>query len=161
MGRLRWIDYLVFAFIGLVIFFIMSSIFGWVTNNGIELFTVDSPLIFPFLVGAAMFVSLVATIALDLLRYRNVQKDEEKSKELFNDLKMVMIYVLGVLAYCLTIEKIGFVVGTVIFLIIGMVFMNYDEMTVVKKIRNAAIVSCIAVPVLYFIFYKVFNVMLP
>jgi hypothetical protein len=52
-------------------------------------------------------------------------------------------------------------IGTILFLIIGMVFMNYEELNIGKKVIKATLVSCVAVPLLYFVFYKIFHVMLP
>ncbi|WP_312815794.1 tripartite tricarboxylate transporter TctB family protein [Sedimentibacter sp.] len=157
--KLRWIDWLVIAIVGLIVAFILISIYGIVNSKGIELFSVTSPLIFPFLVGVTLLVCWILTIIKGIKNAVTTNKDD--SKELLHDMVVAIIYIIGVLTYSLVIDKIGFILGSILFLITGMVFMNYDEEKYSKKIINAAIVSCITVPVLYYVFHEVFKVMLP
>lgn len=160
MTKLRWIDWLVFAIVGFVVFFILSSIAGFVYNDGIELLSVYSPLVYPFLIGVTLLVCWVLTFIKDIKTAKN-NKFDELSKELIHDVGIAVIFIIGVLIYTFVIKKIGFIIGSIVFLIIGMVFMNYDESRWMIRIRNAAVVSCITVPLLYFIFHEVFKVMLP
>ncbi len=160
MTKINWVENLIFIFIGLIVAFIMFSTYGWVQNDGIELFSTTSPLIFPFLIGIVMLVCLISTIFVEMKKSKEENKDET-SDEFLYDLKKVVIYTLGVIAYALVIKKIGFLVGTGVYLIIAMSYMNYEEQKIEKKAGRAAIVSFVAVPLLYFIFYKIFHVMLP
>jgi len=119
-------------------------------------------LIFPFLVGCGTFICWIL-IVIKEIKLANKAEDSAKGnmKEINADMKVAGIYAIGVFLYTIVIDKIGFLIGSVIFLILGMVYMNYDNIKIIQKIKSAAVVSVIAVPTLYFIFYKVFNVMLP
>lgn len=160
MSKLRWIDWLVIGIVGFIVAFIFISITGFVNNQGIELISTESPLVFPFLIGVTLLVCWILTIILDIKK-ANAKQSFEESKELLHDIIVAFIFVIGVLIYTVVIDIIGFMVGTILFLIIGMAFMNYDESKIVIRIRNAAIVSCITVPLLYYVFHEVFKVMLP
>jgi hypothetical protein len=158
MTRLRWIDWLVIGIVGFIIAFILISIVGLV-NSGIELSTVYSPLIFPVLIGVSMLICWIITIILDLRK--GTEHLGEDSKELFHDIAVAFFYVIAVIIYALVIGKLGFKVGTIIFMIIGMVYMNYDEKKMGKRIINATIASTITVFALHYVFYEIFRVMLP
>lgn len=158
MSRLRWVDWLAFIIVGFIIAFIFISINGFI-NKGIELFSVYSPLVFPTLVGVSLLIFWVLTIILDLRKGR--ESTDEGSSELAHDIVLAILYIIVIIIYALVIKKLGFMAGSILFLIIGMVYMNYDECKLFIRIRNATIVSCITVPLLYYIFYVVFRVMLP
>lgn len=158
MARLKWNDWLVIGIVGFIVGFIFISIVELV-NSGIELYSVYSPLIFPILIGISMFVCWVLTIIIELRKGTN--HSSEDSKELLYDVAVAFVYIVAVIIYALVIEKLGFKVGTIIFIIIAMVYMNYDEKNMVKRIINASIVSTITVFALHYIFYEVFRVMLP
>lgn len=158
MAKLKWNDWLVIGIVGFIVGFIFISIVELV-NSGIELYSVYSPLIFPILIGISMFVCWVLTIIIELRKGTN--HSSEDSKELLYDVAVAFVYIVAVIIYALVIEKLGFKVGTIIFIIIAMVYMNYDEKNMVKRIINASIVSTITVFALHYIFYEVFRVMLP
>ncbi len=158
MAKLRWIDWLVIGIIGFIIAFILISIVNFV-NSGIELLSVYSPLVFPFLVGISMLICWILTIVFDIKR--GGIKPDEDSKELLHDIGVTFTYVIAVLIYALVIRKLGFMIGTILFLAIGMIFMNYDERNMGKRVLSATLVSCITVPLLYYVFHEVFKVMLP
>jgi hypothetical protein len=159
MTKLRWIDWLVFGIVGFIVAFILYSIYGFVNNDGIELLSVYSPLVFPFLIGITLLICWVLTIINEIRIVGNEQSQD--SKELMYDISIAVIYIFGVLIYSFVIGKVGFIIGSVLFLIIGMVFMNFDESNMIIRIRNAAAVSCITVPLLYYVFHEIFKVMLP
>lgn len=158
MARLKWNDWLVIGIVGFIVGFMFISIVELV-NSGIELYSVYSPLIFPILIGISMFVCWVLTIIIELRKGTN--HSSEDSKELLYDVAVAFVYIVAVIIYALVIGKLGFKVGTIIFMIIAMVYMNYDEKNMVKRIINASIVSTITVFALHYIFYEVFRVMLP
>ncbi len=160
MTRLRWIDWLVFAIVGFIAAVILISIAGFISNNGIELFSVTSPLVFPFLIGVTISICWIITLITEI-KNSPEKRQYAESKELLHDVGVAITYIIAVLIYSAVIGKIGFIIGTIIFLIIGMVFMNFDEANMVKKIGKAAIVSCVTVPLLYYVFHEVFRVMLP
>ncbi len=160
MRKVSWVDWLIFIFCSLILAFMLKSLIGW-TNSGISLFSVTSPLVFPFVVFITMLVCWVLTIIKEVCLVKHTEEDKEAKKLLNSNVKIAGIYAIGVLLYGIVVSRLGFMVTSIIFMIIAMVYMNYDEIPVIHKIRKAALVSIIAVPTLYFIFYKVFNVILP
>lgn len=161
MRKLGWIDWSIYIFVGFILAYMAKSIYGWVNINGIELFTVTSPLIFPFIVFLGMLICWILTIIKETKKAIRSEENETEKKALNANIKTAGIYAIGVLAYIFVIDKIGFLYGSIFFLILAMVYMNYDDTKMIVKIKSATIVSVIAVPTLYFIFYKVFNVILP
>ncbi|WP_409228136.1 tripartite tricarboxylate transporter TctB family protein [Gudongella sp. SC589] len=162
MRKLGWLDYLIYLFIGAIGAFVMISIRNWMVIRNLALFSTTSPIIFPFLIGTALLVFILLTIISDIRRVKkNEVEDEEDYKDISVDLGMAVLYSAGVVIYTYVIRKISFLPGTILFLIIAMMVMNYEEMNLGKRVGKAAIVSFVAVPVLYFVFYKIFNVMLP
>lgn len=164
MSKLRWIDWLVVFFIGFIIIFIFVNI-GSFVNKGVSLFAVDSPLVFPVLIGISMFVCWVIAIEIDIKKANIAERSEEEigreSKELIEDIKSVLIYLFGVYVYIFALGQLRFLAASILFVTLGMVYMNYEQTNIPKRFLNAGLVACITVPVLYFVFYKVFNVMLP
>lgn len=161
MKKIKVIDLTIYLFIGAVVTTILGSIFNWVNKDGIKIFETTSPLIYPFLIGAAMFIFLVSTIISDL---RNISKEEtskEHKGELAHDVLMAAVYAGGVLIYSIVVPKLGFIVGTIVFLVITMMIMNYEELNLGKKALKAVVISSATVPVLHFVFYEIFKVMLP
>lgn len=162
MSKLRWIDFAIYLFIGVIIAFIMISSFNWVNVNEIKLFSTTSPIIFPFIVGCALLVFLFFTILKDTMNLKKTEaQSKEVSKELRHDVIVAMAYSSGILVYTVVVKITGFIAGTIMFLVVAMILMNYEEPKLIKKISKAAVVSAITVPLLYFVFYKIFNVMLP
>lgn len=160
MFGLRWIDWLVIIITGLIICSMLININQLVISKGIDLFSVSSPLVFPFLICISMLICWFITIYSDI-KSAHKKIYEESPKELLHDIGIVIVFIIGVLIYTAVIGKVGFIFGTILFLIVTMVFMNYDEPKMAVKIKNAAIVSFVTVPLLYYIFHEVFRVMLP
>ena len=158
MARLKWNDWLVIGIVGFIVGFMFINI-AQLVNSGIELYSVYSPLIFPILIGVSMLVCWVLTIIIELRKGTN--HSSEDSKELLYDVAVAFVYIVAVIIYALVIEKLGFKVGTIIFMTIAMAYMNYDEKNMVKRIISALIASTVAVFALHYVFYEVFRVMLP
>jgi predicted membrane channel-forming protein YqfA (hemolysin III family) len=164
MRKLGWLDFVIYLFIGAIGIFVMISIKTWMDTRDMELFSTTSPLIFPFLIGSALLVFLILTVFSDIRKSKDndaVNENEEDDKELTLDVGMAVFYSIGVVVYTFVIRKISFLPGTILFLVIAMGMMNYEELKTGHRIGKATVVSLIAVPILYFVFYKVFNVMLP
>lgn len=121
MRKVNWVDWLIFMFCGLILLFMIKSIVGWI-NTGIVLFSVTSPLVFPFLVLCSMFICWLLTIIGEIKRAIKTEENEEYKKHLNSNIKISGIYALGVLVYTIVIDKIGFLYGSIAFLILGMVF---------------------------------------
>lgn len=161
MKRFKPIDLVVYAIIGGVVAIVLSSINKWVNKDGMKLFETTSSLVFPFLIGVALLIFLVLTIISDFRNASKEKDDGEDKNDLGHDVLMAAIYAIGVLIYSFVIPNLGFIVGTIIFLALIMILMNYEEANIGKRSIRAIAVSAVTVPVLHFVFYQVFKVMLP
>lgn len=161
MKRFKLIDIVIYIFIGGIVAIILGSISNWISKDGIMLFETTSPLVFPFMIGVALLIFLVSTIISDF-RHAEKNKDPKEHKgELAHDVILASIYAVGVLAYSVVVPMLGFIVGTILFLAVTMILMNYEELDLKKKTFRALAVSAVTVPVLHFVFYEIFKVMLP
>ena len=161
MKRFKPLDFVIYTLIGAVVAIIFGSIINWVNNEGIMVFETTSPLVFPFLIGAAMLIFLLLTIISDY-RTAAITKDSGEDKDgLAHDVLLASMYAGGVLIYTVLVPMFGFIIGTIAFLAILMILMNYEELNFKRKAMRAVAVSVVTVPVLHFVFYEIFKVMLP
>lgn len=162
MRKIRLLDKMVFIFIALICGYIFINIANLMIKSDIELFSIDSPLIFALIVGFSIFILLIITVLKELKNSKEYDKQgREESKEIFGEIKIAVIFILIIIVYTVLLRKLGFVLCSVIFMILGMTVLNSDDIKLINKIIKASTVSLIAVPVLYFIFHEVFHVMLP
>jgi len=159
--RFKPIDLVIYAIVGGIVAIILTSISNWVNKDGMKLFETTSSLVFPFLIGVALFIFLVLTIISDFRNAPKEKDDREDKKDLGHDVLMAAVYAIGVLIYAFIVPSLGFIAGTIIFLAIIMIVMNYEEANIGKRAIRAIAVSAVTVPVLHFVFYQVFKVMLP
>lgn len=161
MKRFKPIDIFVYAIVASIIAIILGSIVNWVNKDGLVLFETTSSLVFPFMIGIALLIILILTIISDL-RFAAKNHDSSENKgELAHDVLLAGLYAGGVLIYTVVVPILGFIVGTIIFLALIMILMNYEEINLKKRALKAVVVSAVAVPVLHYVFYEVFKVMLP
>lgn len=161
MKRFKPLDLAIYVLTGAVVAIIFGSIINWVNIDGILVFETTSPIVFPFLIGVAMLIFLLLTIISD---YRNAAKTKDSGEDkegLAHDVLLAAVYAGGVLLYTVLVPVFGFIIGTIAFLATLMVLMNYEELNFKKKAMRAVAVSVVTVPVLHFVFYEIFMVMLP
>lgn len=161
MKRFKPIDLAIYAIVGGIVAIVLTSISKWVNKDGMKLFETTSSLVFPFLIGVALFIFLILTIISDYRNAYEEKNDGEDKNDLGHDVLMAGIYAIGVLIYAFVVPILGFIIGTIVFLAIIMILMNYEETNIGKKAIRAFAVSAVTVPVLHFVFYQVFKVMLP
>lgn len=150
----------------LFIVFIFSFMFINITTllitEKINLFAIDSPLLFAFLIAMTMLICFVITICKEFKAGKSSKESSgEPAAETDKELLSVVLYVAGVFLYSMLVRYLHFMFGSVIFLSIAMIIMNTDKAKVVLKAGKAVIAAILTIPVLYYVFHGIFNVMLP
>ena len=64
MKRFKPIDLVIYAIVGGIVAIVLTSISSWVNKDGMKLFETTSPLVFPFLIGVALFIFLILTCSI-------------------------------------------------------------------------------------------------
>lgn len=146
--------------IGFGSFLLLFSILGYIGTYSIqERIKMEVPAaFFPRVVLATLGILSVVLIINGYKEYREESFQEDKNKERPHYM-MLFFSLITCISYGIFIKYLGFIVTSIIFLLIQMWIMT-NNMTLKRFIRNA----CISVPlvlVLYFLFTTVFFVPLP
>jgi len=155
------------AFVIFIFTFMFINITALLISEKINLFAIDSPLIFAFLVALMIFTCFIITAYKEFMAFRASSKTadlhptEDASKEMFREIKSVLLYVLGVYLYIITVRYLRFTVGSIVFMAIAMLMLNSNSEKIMIKAGKAFGAAAATVPVLYYVFHGIFNVMLP
>lgn len=148
------------------IFFMMFAIFLFVSSFSIKMTTSDSlgPQFFPQIVGIFMGMLSSIQIVECLIKKKRLGSNEaaenQRSKYLFNKGLWMTIALLS--GYVLFIEKIGFVLISIIYLFCQInILLPQAAYKNKKKLIKTATVAIIIPIAIYMLFYKVFNIFLP
>jgi hypothetical protein len=134
--------------------------------DDIKLFSVDSQLVFPVLVGSTILILFAINLTKEL-KARKAAKasagtlDEKKDENLGKQLAPVALFAVGTLVYILLLKYLHFLVGTFAFMVLGMFLLNETAQKLGKRVLFAGLAGLITVPALYLVFNVVFNVQLP
>lgn len=156
--NLLFAPYLILVPVTIAMFY---CLFEFVFKSKIKLFSINSPLIFCFLVAFCLLVFLVLSLMNDFKVIKKTGNNENKSYVVENeDLIRIILFILSLVAYVLLIPRLHFQITTIIFMTIAAFLLN-DSDKITPRLLKSIISSVILVPVVYYIFYKVFAVMLP
>jgi hypothetical protein len=137
------------------------NIWSFIFVKKIELFSVDSPLAYAFLVLMALAIFLVIN-GIQEIRWLKLQGDEGgNTKQGFYDLLWVVAYMAAILLYIHLLKYLHFLLGTFIFMSLGMFLLNDSGKKIGVKLAKVLLAAGITVPVLYAVFNVAFDVMLP
>ncbi len=132
----------------------------FVFTQGIPLLTVDSPIIFPFLICMVLLICLIS-IAVREIRIWTARKGSDKDDaEIIKDLKAVVIYFVGTVVYIMLLKNLHFILGTIIY-IFAVMFLLHESNRFVERVYKILIPCLITVPIVYFVFNGIFDVILP
>jgi len=155
---LLFVPYILLVVVIVAMFYELSRM---IFVSKIELFDLYSPLIFCFLVAFGLLFFLVLSFVGDLKQKQAAAKEEEKEVAVdVEELKRIILYVLGLIIYIMLLPRLHFVAATLIYMAI-IVFLLTEATAFTTKLLRAVISSIIFVPVVYYIFYGIFNVVLP
>lgn len=133
----------------------------------IKIFSVDSPLIFSFLISIILGACFIFVLAQEISKYLAMKREKtitptnmEKIIKHKNITKFI-IFFIGTILYVYLLPTLHFFVGTIVYMFLMMLLLNDSEERITSKICKSFFISLIYLPVLYFIFSNIFNVLLP
>jgi len=150
-----------------VLMAMLFNIAEFIFVKNVKLFSVDSPIIFPFLVLLVLAVLIGTNIANEtkIKRY-DVKSIEEnlqmKPKEdVIKQFEIVVLFTAINIIFVLLLPYFHFLVGSFIFMVLEMILLNTNIKSFIRRFTLAGIAGLITVPALYFVFNGVFQIMLP
>ncbi len=150
----------------LAFIFLIFSIVILFLSYGISGFkSMSSPGSFPMIVSVVLLISAIFIVR-DVLR-KNKDSREEKQESTANTLKLlfphtVIIFIFVSFLYVFLLQKITFLYATILYIIfLGVYFNNKKFKFDLKEIFKIGAISLATTIIVYFIFQKIFNVMLP
>lgn len=155
-------------FVTLVVAIIIFDMSGKYFQNNIAIFSITSPLIFPFLVLVVLFICTIFEWGIIIKRIRQAinklpQKEtiqQTKSPFLKKEMLNMSIFIILSLLYILILPKLHFIYSTSIYMFCIMVVINEQDKLAVKAFK-ALLATAITIPIIYYIFYGIFVVILP
>lgn len=162
MWSARIFDWAAKAFVAFICTVMFINIASLLAIEKIDLFSIDSPLLFAFLIAVTILICFIITVYKDYKAGKASKKmQEDSSAEIIDELARVMFFIAGVYLYSLVVKYMHFIFGSIVFLTIGMIWLNEYKVKIGTKLVKAVIACIITVPILYYVFHGVFNVMLP
>jgi hypothetical protein len=156
------LDWVAKVFVLFIISFMFINIATLLVSEEINLFAIDSPLLFAFLIGITMLICFIITVLGEFKADRTANKaPEDSTEEVLIELRNVFLYTLGIFIYSLLVRKLHFMLASIAFLSVTMIMLNTNEGKIASKAGKAAVASIFTVPILYYVFHGIFNVMLP
>jgi len=150
-----------------VLMAMLFNIAEFIFVKNVKLFSVDSPIIFPFLVLLVLAVLIGTNIANETKIKRYAMKSTEdnvqmKPKEdVIKQFKIVVLFTAINIIFVLLLPYFHFLVGSFIFMVLEMILLNTNIKSFIRRFTLAGIAGLITVPALYFVFNGVFQIMLP
>ena len=140
----------------------IASLVLFTVVDGERIFTLTSPLVYAFLVTVLLVVFLIMNIIQELGRRKRAAGQESLSKaELIRELLLVGLYTAGLFLYVFVLRYLHFLIGSLIFLALGMFVLNRTGVRIGKRALFAGLASAVTVPILYVVFSIIFDVILP
>jgi putative tricarboxylic transport membrane protein len=118
----------------------------------------STPGVFPMLAAAAMVASALAFLPATLRgKAPETTADQPLWRRFFDEITPlpIILFTVLIIAYMLTLERLGFIVGSFAFLVASM-FVLGD-----RRILRITVVSALSLAIIYVIFQTAFSVVLP
>ncbi|MCS7233572.1 MAG: tripartite tricarboxylate transporter TctB family protein [Synergistetes bacterium] len=152
----------------LVVMFVANSLvfYSLYTFNKVDnipLLTIDSPLIFPFLVAVTLLILLLSILITQFKFWKEHKIDRETHLANMRDLRTVILYFLALVVYVMVVEKLHFKLTTLIFCMGTMFAFSGNELNgnILKKTVILLAMSLCIVYSIDIVFNKIFLVALP
>lgn len=156
-------------FVVLVIIVIYLDLNRKYFQQGIKLFTIDSPLVFPFLVFFTLIINFIFELKNEIkkiLKYFSFSKTSDTiqhstqsiipSKELVD----ILVFTIISLIYVYILPIFHFIIATSLYMFCIMVIENKSD-RFINKLTKSVLATAITIPLIYYIFYGIFEVILP
>jgi len=155
-------------FITLVVAIIFFDVGGKYFKNDMAIFSITSPLIFPFLVLVVLLVCIIFEWGIVIKKVRqaiNLRRRKESHQQAKNlyfrkEIIDMVVFIILSLIYIFLLPKLHFIYATSIFMFSLMVAINDQDKFIIKTLK-ALLATGITIPVIYYIFYGIFGVILP
>jgi len=132
----------------------------FVFKSRIPLFDVRSPLVFCLLVAVCLLVLVAWSLIIDLKAIKKGGGAATESAVSSEDLIRIILYVIGLVAYLLLVPRLHFQVTTILLVAVAAFLLNDKDKLLYRVLKSLAF-AVILGPSIYWIFYKVFSVILP
>ncbi len=156
-------------FIALIIIIICFDISGKYFQQNINLFTVDSPLIFPFLILLTLTICFLFELRSEINnifeyfiypRTNDLNQKGKQNKIKNEELLDIFIFIIISVAYVYVLPKFHFILATSLYMFCLMIVVNESD-KFVYKLAKSALATAITIPIIYYVFYGIFDVILP
>lgn len=163
MNENKVIDLISFLFVVIICTIIFGNLGTLIFIKKIRLFSIDSPLVFAFLVGIVLLICLVITIVKERPKTggKRIESDVNSNEDKYGEYKTVICFVVGLFIYVQLLKVLHFRLGTTVYMLIAMFLLNTSNYKRINKLVKAVAATLVTVPLLYFVFNGIFNVMLP
>lgn len=136
--------------------------------QGIKIFTINSPILFPFLVLLTIFVCFIFEIFSEFKKikinssFSHKQKTTEIKYDISEPKTLIYILAFSVLSviYIYILPKLHFNYATSLYMFSIMIMMNTQD-GLISKMTKALLATGITIPIIYYTFYEIFGVVLP
>lgn len=156
-------------FVALIIIIIGFDISGKYFQQNIKLFTVDSPLIFPFLIFFTLVLCFIFELRDEIvkdLKYffhsRTNDLIQISIKSIIQRKELLDIFVFTIISivYVYILPRFHFTLATSLYMFCIMVVVNESD-KLVHKLTKSALATAVTIPLIYYVFYGIFDVILP
>lgn len=115
----------------------------------------------PMVIGVVTFILSAALLFLSVKNFKMHVAEIDPTSIEACDYKRVLSSVILMLIYVFTMKPIGFIVATLVFLLLQMVVLSPDEERNKKSIIKLAVIDVIFTLVVFFLFRYGFKIVLP
>lgn len=146
--------------LGVGLFLVFFSVFLYMMSITIKVSKAETlgPQFLPKIISVLLGILSLILIKNAIKNRKNVIKKEKLEKELNLPL---LLSILLLLFYITTINFIGFILVSIIYLFLQIRILSLGKPIVKKEIIIEIIVSIVVPILIYFLFYKIFNIFLP
>lgn len=115
----------------------------------------------PTVIGVIAFVLAALLLFLSIKNFKLNAKEIEKASIEDCDYKRVLASIILVLVYVFMLQPIGFIICTLVFLLLQMLVLSPDDERGKKDIIKLAVIDVIFTMVVFFLFRYGFKIVLP
>ncbi len=157
-------DIVTFIIVALTEIWLVGDMVVKMARDNVQIFTKSSPLLFPFLLSIVLGICLIM-LSVRLFRDRinmvNENKTEETGESGTGISKLLITFLVILLIYTYFLPVFHFIIATMIFVFIAMVLVNETGQKLINKLLIPVIISITVVPLIYYVFYNIFDVVFP
>ncbi|MDD6282740.1 MAG: tripartite tricarboxylate transporter TctB family protein [Oribacterium sp.] len=107
---------------------------------------------YPF---ALIIISMIMTAILLIRAILRLKKEDRQETQIVTQAKTIIPYIVLIIAYLLLLPRIGYVLATVLFMILSFIYLRF------KSKIGMVVISVVTTVLLYFVFTNFLEVILP